>query len=77
MKVLFVAGFGPAIIDVDQSRGLYVTTLKLPLKEDADHYFHSESIEGVKHFALGPCHMRQSRILALISGQVICRFLRP
>jgi hypothetical protein len=54
MKVLFVAGFGPIITDVDQSRKLYVTTLKLPLREEADHYFHTESIEGVKHFALWP-----------------------
>jgi hypothetical protein len=54
MKVLFVAGFGPIITDIDQSRKLYVSAMKLPLKEEVDHYFHTESIEGVKHFALWP-----------------------
>lgn len=54
MNILFVAGFGPIITDIDSSRELYVNTLKLPLKEDNEHYFHTEDIEGVKHFALWP-----------------------
>lgn len=54
MKILFVAGFGPIINDIDQSRALYVRTLGLPLKEEDDHYFHTGDIDGVKHFALWP-----------------------
>lgn len=54
MKVLFVAGFGPIITDIDRSRDLYIKTLGLPLKEEDNHYFHTESIEGVNHFALWP-----------------------
>jgi hypothetical protein len=54
MKILFVAGFGPIIADIDKSRELYVHTLNLSLKEEDNHYFHSEDIPGVKHFALWP-----------------------
>lgn len=54
MKILFVAGFGPIIRDVDRSRDLYVKTLGLPLKEEDSHYFHTGKVEGVKHFALWP-----------------------
>jgi hypothetical protein len=56
VKVLFVAGFGPIVNEPDRSRALYVDVLKLPLKSDArdPNYFHGETLEGVKHFALWP-----------------------
>jgi catechol 2,3-dioxygenase-like lactoylglutathione lyase family enzyme len=54
MRVLFVAGFGPIITDVDKSRHLYVKILGLPLKEDDNHYFYTGKLDGVKHFALWP-----------------------
>ena len=54
MKVLFVAGFGPIITDVDKARDFYKRILGLELEEDDDHYFHSGEIKGAKHFALWP-----------------------
>ncbi len=54
MKVLFIAGFGPIITDIDKSRDLYVKTLELPLKEEDNHYFHTGELGGAKHFALWP-----------------------
>lgn len=53
MNILFVAGFGPIVNDVQASSKLYIETLGLPLKEESG-YFQSESIEGVKHFGLWP-----------------------
>lgn len=54
MKVLFIAGYGPIITDVDKSRDLYVKALGLPLEEEDNHYFHTGEIDGAKHFALWP-----------------------
>lgn len=56
LKVLFVAGFGPLVRDPRASQAFYIETLGLPLEsrpEDPD-YFHSETLAGVKHFALWP-----------------------
>jgi catechol 2,3-dioxygenase-like lactoylglutathione lyase family enzyme len=54
MKILFIAGFGPIITDIDKSRDLYVGALGLPLKEEDNHYFHTGEVDGAKHFALWP-----------------------
>lgn len=56
LKVLFVAGFGPIVADPQPSRALYVETLKLPLtaRPEDPNYFHGESLDGVRHFALWP-----------------------
>ena len=53
MNILFIAGFGPIVNDIQTSRKLYIDTLNLPLKEESG-YYQSETIEGVKHFALWP-----------------------
>jgi len=53
VKVLFVAGFGPIVEDMETSRRLYGETLGLPLEGDAT-YLHTGAVEGVKHFALWP-----------------------
>ena len=56
LKVVFVAGFGPIVTDPQASQALYVCTLGLPLQsrpEDPD-YFHGETLDGVRHFALWP-----------------------
>lgn len=56
LKVVFVAGFGPIVTDPQASQALYVSALGLPLQaraEDPD-YFHGESLDGVRHFALWP-----------------------
>ena len=56
LKVIFVAGFGPIVRDPQESLALYAGKLNLPLTQmpgDAT-YYHAESMEGVKHFALWP-----------------------
>jgi hypothetical protein len=56
LKVLFVAGFGPIVTDSPASQALFVDALRLPLQarpEDPD-YFHGETLDGVRHFALWP-----------------------
>jgi catechol 2,3-dioxygenase-like lactoylglutathione lyase family enzyme len=56
LKVLFVAGFGPIVRDAGESKRYYVDTLGLPLKpmEHDPTYYHGETLEGVRHFALWP-----------------------
>jgi catechol 2,3-dioxygenase-like lactoylglutathione lyase family enzyme len=54
IDVLFVAGFGPIVRHVADSRGFYLQTLGLPFKQDAGGYLHTAELEGVKHFALWP-----------------------
>jgi catechol 2,3-dioxygenase-like lactoylglutathione lyase family enzyme len=55
MQVLFVSGFGPIAPDPVTSRGLYVDALGLPLSSgEGEDYWHSEQIDGVKHFGVWP-----------------------
>jgi catechol 2,3-dioxygenase-like lactoylglutathione lyase family enzyme len=56
IKVLFVAGFGPIVREPDESKRYYVDTLGLPLKpmEQDATYYHGETLDGVRHFALWP-----------------------
>jgi catechol 2,3-dioxygenase-like lactoylglutathione lyase family enzyme len=54
MKVVFVAGYGPITTDTKKSAAFYRESLGLSFKEEADGYFHTEELEGVKHFALWP-----------------------
>jgi len=56
LKVLFVAGFGPIVRDHVESKRFYVDTLGLPLQamEHDPTYFHGETLDGVRHFALWP-----------------------
>jgi catechol 2,3-dioxygenase-like lactoylglutathione lyase family enzyme len=56
IEVLFVAGFGPIVRDVDESLAFYRDTLGLALKsgEAEPDYFHVGNVDGVKHFALWP-----------------------
>jgi catechol 2,3-dioxygenase-like lactoylglutathione lyase family enzyme len=55
MNVLFVASVAVVAADPPKSRELYVDALGLPLEggEGAD-YFHSERIDGTKHFGVWP-----------------------
>ena len=52
MKVLFVAGFGPIVRDMDAALRFYRDTIGLPLEEKGD--VSTEKVEGVKHFGLWP-----------------------
>ena len=56
LKVLFVAGFGPLVRDPVTSKAFYVDTLGLPLEAMPGNpdYFHSEKLDGVRHFAMWP-----------------------
>ena len=52
--VLFIAGFGPIVRDVDISRKLYAGTLAIPFKEEDGGYLHTDALPGAKTFALWP-----------------------
>jgi len=52
MRVLFVAGFGPIVRDMDASLRFYRETIGMPLEEGSD--VSTEKVDGVKHFGLWP-----------------------
>ncbi len=55
MKLAFMTGVAVIAPDPPASRRLYVDTLGLPLTaEGGSEYFHSERIDGVKHFGVWP-----------------------
>ena len=54
MKVSFVAGFGPIVRDVGESRRFWGEGLGIGLEEAAPSYFTNDDLEGVKAFALWP-----------------------
>jgi catechol 2,3-dioxygenase-like lactoylglutathione lyase family enzyme len=58
IEVLFVAGFGPIVRDVDKSVALYRDALGLPLEAGGEEpdYFHTGGVDGVKHFPLWPLY---------------------
>jgi catechol 2,3-dioxygenase-like lactoylglutathione lyase family enzyme len=54
VNVSFVAGFGPIVPDVDESRRFWERGIGMKLEEAAPSYFTSDDLEGVKAFALWP-----------------------
>ena len=57
MDVEFIASVSVIAPHPPKSRELFVEALGLPLKaSEGDDYFHSESIEGSKHFGVWPLH---------------------
>jgi catechol 2,3-dioxygenase-like lactoylglutathione lyase family enzyme len=57
VNVLFVSGFGPLVKDADTSKRFYAEALGLPLEPQpggAAGYYHTEKLDGVRHFALWP-----------------------
>jgi catechol 2,3-dioxygenase-like lactoylglutathione lyase family enzyme len=55
VKVQFVASVAAIAPDPEASRELYVDALGLPLDHgDGDDYYHSEKIDGSKHFGVWP-----------------------
>src|SRR5438874_7193260 len=55
MNVRFVAGIAVVAADPPRSRELFVDALGLPLEGgEGGEYFHSERIEGTKHFGVWP-----------------------
>jgi len=53
-KILFIAGFGPIVRDMDESRKLYAGALEIPFKEESGGYLHTSALQGAKEFALWP-----------------------
>lgn len=54
IQILFIAGFGPIVRDVDGSRKLYANALDIPFKEETGGYLHTDALQGAKTFALWP-----------------------
>jgi catechol 2,3-dioxygenase-like lactoylglutathione lyase family enzyme len=55
MNILFVSSVSPIAVDPPASRKLYVDALGLALEgDDPRGYWHSEKVEGVKHFGVWP-----------------------
>jgi catechol 2,3-dioxygenase-like lactoylglutathione lyase family enzyme len=55
MEIQFIASVSVIAPNPPKSRELYVEALGLPLKAgEDDEYFHSESIDGSKHFGVWP-----------------------
>ena len=54
MNVLFVAGIAVVAADPPKSRELFVDALGLPLEGGAGDYFHSERVDGTRHFGVWP-----------------------
>ena len=54
MKVLFIAGFGPIVRDMGESRKLYRDVAGIPFTEETDGYLHTEAVPGANSFALWP-----------------------
>lgn len=55
MKVVFIASIATIARDPVESRKLFIDALGLPLEaQPGDDYFHSEKIDGSKHFGVWP-----------------------
>jgi len=54
MRILFIAGFGPIVRDLDASRNLYGKALGISFKEEEGGYLHTEALHGAKSFSLWP-----------------------
>jgi Glyoxalase-like domain len=54
IKILFIAGFGPIVRDVEAGRRLYAKALDIPFKEESGGYLHTDGLQGAKTFALWP-----------------------
>jgi hypothetical protein len=51
---LFVAGFGPIVVEAQASRELYSGAFGIAFKEETGGYLHTENLKGAKTFALWP-----------------------
>jgi catechol 2,3-dioxygenase-like lactoylglutathione lyase family enzyme len=54
MKIEFISSVAVIAPDPAKSRELYVDALHLPLESEGGEYFHSERIEGSRHFGVWP-----------------------
>ena len=77
MKVLFVAGFGPIVSGMQESAAFYRDSLGLSFQEEADGYFHTEDLQGVKTFALWPLSQVAQSCFGVNEWQPICQLPPP
>ncbi|HKN94208.1 MAG TPA: VOC family protein [Thermoleophilaceae bacterium] len=54
MDIEFVSTMAVISPDPAASRRLYRDTLGLPLESEGGEYFHSEQVDGIKHFGIWP-----------------------
>ncbi len=54
MKIGFVAGFGPIVLDPEASRSWWQEMLARELPAISDDYYGTDDLDGVKAFALWP-----------------------
>lgn len=54
VNVLFIAGFGPVVREVEASSHLYRQILGIRFTEEEEDYFHTEALKGAQTFALWP-----------------------
>ena len=54
MKPSFVAGFGPIVRDIEESRAFWGEGIGIELEEAAPGYWTNDNLGGVKAFALWP-----------------------
>lgn len=52
MRILFMAGCGPVVRDIAESRRLYRDTLGIAFEGDENDYLHTGSLDGTRTFAL-------------------------
>jgi len=58
IEVLFVAGFGPIVQDVEANLAFFRDTLGLPVTagEQEPDYYTTGTVDGVKHFGMWPLY---------------------
>lgn len=54
IRILFIAGFGPIVREMAESRKLYSEILGIAFKEESGGYLHTDALKGAKSFALWP-----------------------
>ena len=43
LDILFIAGFGPIVLDTAKSRTLYGDVMRIPFEEETGEYLHTEA----------------------------------
>lgn len=54
MEIQFIASFAIITPRPEESQALYMDALRLPLESADGDYFHSEAIDGARHFGIWP-----------------------